>query len=174
MTTFYSHAFYLVPVRKAVHEIETALWNKSTHLDMSRLELTGWADLPSRFRSIDLSNNALRSIPTMHAPLTHLDLSNNKLKTIAEGDLPLSLEVLVLNENEITEISWLPPHLKELRVRRNKLTRLCAAVGSQRRGLRCEFVVSDAFGSSREARLWACFGKVRERISEGIPFSKAL
>jgi len=125
MARFYSHAFYLSNVRKVVDVIDSALWTGDRHLNLSRLDLTGWATFPRRFSSIDLSHNKLRSVPVMEDGVVNLNLSENCLRRIDAEDFCSTLQSLDLRHNDLREIHGLPPCLKELKLCHNPLTFLC-------------------------------------------------
>ena len=125
MARFYSHAFYLSNVRQVVDVIDSTLWTGDRHLNLSRLNLTGWTTFPRRFASIDLSHNKLRAVPVIEDGLVTLNLSENCLRRIDADDFCATLQFLDLSRNELREIHGLPPALKELKLCHNPLTFLC-------------------------------------------------
>lgn len=131
------HSVVLKQVRCVEHRIDSHLWMKSSHLDLSGENLEGWPAFHPWFSSIDLSDNKFRSIPVftptpkgdlvgIFRPLRSVFLRCNKIRRVEEGDLPESLEILDLSRNQITEITWLPPGLKELTLDNNNIKILCA------------------------------------------------
>ncbi|EGM3938179.1 E3 ubiquitin--protein ligase, partial [Shigella flexneri] len=106
---------------EAVSLLKECLINQFSELQLNRLNLSSLPDnLPPQITVLEITQNALISLPELPASLKHLDVDNNQLTMLPE--LPALLEYINADNNQLTMLPELPTSLEVLSVRNNQLT----------------------------------------------------
>ncbi|EJE4367706.1 E3 ubiquitin--protein ligase, partial [Shigella sonnei] len=106
---------------EAVSLLKECLINQFSELQLNRLNLSSLPDnLPPQITVLEITQNALISLPELPASLEYLDACDNHLSTLPE--LPASLKHLDVDNNQLTMLPELPTSLEVLSVRNNQLT----------------------------------------------------
>ncbi|EJI0288231.1 E3 ubiquitin--protein ligase, partial [Shigella flexneri] len=106
---------------EAVSLLKECLINQFSELQLNRLNLSSLPDnLPPQITVLEITQNALISLPELPASLEYLDACDNRLSTLPE--LPASLKHLDVDNNQLTMLPELPTSLEVLSVRNNQLT----------------------------------------------------
>ncbi|EFW1651247.1 T3SS effector E3 ubiquitin-protein ligase IpaH3, partial [Shigella dysenteriae] len=107
----------------AVSLLKECLINQFSELQLNRLNLSSLPDnLPPQITVLEITQNALISLPELPASLEYLDACDNHLSTLPE--LPASLKHLDVDNNQLTMLPELPALLEYINADNNQLTML--------------------------------------------------
>ncbi|EPD8759960.1 T3SS effector E3 ubiquitin-protein ligase IpaH3/Hc, partial [Shigella flexneri] len=108
---------------EAVSLLKECLINQFSELQLNRLNLSSLPDnLPPQITVLEITQNALISLPELPASLEYLDACDNRLSTLPE--LPASLKHLDVDNNQLTMLPELPALLEYINADNNQLTML--------------------------------------------------
>ncbi|EFV7638246.1 T3SS effector E3 ubiquitin-protein ligase IpaH3, partial [Shigella sonnei] len=108
---------------EAVSLLKECLINQFSELQLNRLNLSSLPDnLPPQITVLEITQNALISLPELPASLEYLDACDNHLSTLPE--LPASLKHLDVDNNQLTMLPELPALLEYINADNNQLTML--------------------------------------------------